>query len=196
MKTEGLEEIVNDSLIVMVNNPAKNVLLYPNNQQMTANMHRSLIGIIPDSSIEALAKKYASSMSESAPDQKRIELKTREKAYGTALPRESIIIIYRDSSHQPLEFRRTKTLLLPVDFTTYNKLMKDPGYDGKLISTSTSKGKLFFLVKQLTTLYRFDKINYNVHMPPVKEDERVIKKSNGDYEVAKGFEQYVLSKEF
>ena len=74
--------------------------------------------------------------------------------------------------------------------------MKDPGYDGKLISTSTSEGKLFFLVKQITTLYRFDKINYKVQLPPVKEDDRVIRKNNGDYQAAKGFEQYVLSKEF
>jgi hypothetical protein len=196
MKTEGLEEIVNDSLIVMVNNAGKNVLLYPNNQQLIANMERSLIAIMPDSSIEAMAKKYSSSVLQSAHDQKRIELKSREKAYGTKLPRESIIIIYRVSSDQPLEFRRTKTLLLPIDSPTYHKLIKDPRYDENLVSTSTSKGKLFFLVKELTTSYHFNKINYNVQLPPVKEDDRVIKKSNGDYEVAKGFEEYVLSKEF
>lgn len=196
MKMEGLEEIVNDSLIVMVNNAGKNVLLYPNNQQQIVNMKRALTAIMPDSSIEAIAKKYTSSVSKSAHDQKRIELKSREKAYGTTLPRESIIIIYRDSSHQPLEFRRTKTLLLPIDSTTYNKLIKEPGYDENLVSPSASKGKLFFLVKELTTSYRFNKINYNVQLPPVRETDRVIKKSNGDYEAAKGFEQYLLSKEF
>lgn len=196
MKTEGLEEIVNDSLIVMVNNPAKNVLLYLNNQQLIVNMERSVIAIMPDSSIEALAKKYTSWISESGHDQKRIELKSREIAYGTNLPRESIIITYRASSHQPLEFRRTKTLLLPIDITTYNNLKKYPGYDGKLVSTSPSKGKLLFLVKELTTSYRFDKINYNVQLTPVKEDDRVIKKANGDYQTAKGFEEYLLTKEF
>jgi hypothetical protein len=196
MKTEGLEEIVNDSLIVMVNNPAKNVLLYPNNQQLIVNMEKSAIAIMPDSSIEALAKKYASSVSASGKDQKRIELKSREIVFGTTLHRESIMISYRVSTHQPLEFRRTKTLLLPMDSATYNNLMKDPAYDGKLVRTSASQGNLFFLVKELTTSYRFDKINYNVQLPPVKENDRVIKEPNGDYVVAKGFEEYVLSKEF
>jgi hypothetical protein len=196
MKSEGLEEIVNDSLIVMVNNPAKNVLLYPNNQEIIVNMEKSAMPIMPDSSIEALAKKYASSVSTLSQDQKRIELKSREIVYGTALPRESIIIIYRGSSFQPIEFRRTKTLLLPMDSATYNSLMKDPAYDGKLVSTSVSQGNLFFLVKELTTSYRFDKINYGVQSPPVTENNRVIKGPNGDYIVAKGFEEYVLSKEF
>ena len=151
---------------------------------------------MPDFSIEALAKKYASWISGSGHDQKRIELKSREIAYGTELPSESIIITYRASSHQPLEFRRTKTLLLPINFTTYNKLMKEPAYDGKLVSSPASKGKFFFLVKELTTSYHFDKINYNVKLPPVKEDDRVLKKTNGQYEMAKGFEEYVLTKEF
>ena len=74
--------------------------------------------------------------------------------------------------------------------------MKDPGYDGKLVSTAVSEGNVFFLVKELTTSYRFDKINYDVQLPPVKEDYRVIKKTNGDYQTAKGFEEYLLTKEF
>lgn len=196
MKTEGLEEIVNDSLIVMVNNPAKNILLYPNNQQLIFNMEKSVVAIMPDSSIEKLAKKYASLVSASGRDQKRIELKSREIVYGTALPTESIIITYRVSSHQPLEFWRTKAVLLPMDSVTYNKLKVDPGYDGKLVSTSASHKNLFFLVKELTTSYRFDKINYNVQLPPVKENDRIIKEPDGEYVLAKGFEEYVLSKEF
>lgn len=196
MKAEGLEEIVNDSLIIMVNNPAKSILLYRNNQDIVNSFEKSLVRIIPDSSIDLLAKKYGSSVYASGKDQNKIELKSREVVYGTAFPKESISVTYRISSHQPVEFKRTRTLLGPVDSASYNGLIKDPAYDGMLVATSTSQGDVFFFVKELTTSFRFDKIDYNVKFPPVKEEERVIKQPDGGYAMAKGFQEYVVKKEF
>lgn len=196
MKAEGLEEIVNDSLMIMVNNPAKTVLLYRSNRGIIANMEKSVTRIMPDSSIDALAKKYASSIFSFGEDKNRIELRSREKVYGTAFPKESVVVTYRVSAHQPIEFRRTKALLVPVDSIAYNGLMSDPAFDGKLISTTTSLGNVFFIVKEVTTSFRFDKIDYGVKLPPVRENDRVTMQPNGEYVMAKGFEDYTLTKEF
>ncbi|HVM86672.1 MAG TPA: hypothetical protein VMT76_00695 [Puia sp.] len=196
LKAEGLEEIVNDSLMIMVNNPAKTVLLYHNNQDIISNMEKSVMAIMPDSSIDALAKKYASSISPDGKDKNRIELKSRMKVYGTAFPKESVVVSYRVSIHQPIEFSRTKTLLAPVDSISYHGLMKDPAFDGKLVSASTSAGNVFFIVKEVTTSFRFDKIDHDVKLPPVTGNERVTRQANGEYVMAKGFEDYTLTKEF
>lgn len=196
MKAEGLEEIVNDSLMIMINNPAKTALLYHNNGNIISSMEKSVMAIMPDSSIEALAKKYASSISSAEKDKNRIELKSREKVYGTAFPKESVVVTYRLSTYQPIEFRRTKTLLVPVDSITYHGLMKDPAFDGKLVSASSSAGNIFFIAKQVTTSLRFDKIDYDLKLPPVTGNDRVIMQPNGEYVMAKGFEDYTLTKEF
>jgi len=196
MKAEGLEEIVNDSLIIMVNNPAKSILLYRNNQDIVNSFEKTLVRIIPDSSIDLLAKKYGSSVFASGKDQNEIRLKSRETIYGTAFPKESISVRYRISSHQPVEFRRTRTLLEPVDSASYSGLIKDPAYDGMLVTTSTLRGDVFFFVKELTTSFRFDKIDYNIKSHPVKEEERLIRQPDGSYTVAKGFEEYMITKEF
>lgn len=195
MKTEGLEQIVNDSMIVLVNNPGRTILLYPNNRQLIMIMEQSAMAIVPDSSIERLAKKYVSFTEISGQDEKRIELRSRNMVYGTQLPSESLIVTYNVLSHQPLEFKRARTLLVPIDSDTYKRWKNDSMHDGKIISISRPQGDLFFLVKELTTVYRFDKITFDVR-PPVKENDRIIKGTDGNYVVAKGFEQYVLSKEY
>lgn len=196
MQSEGLEEIVNDSMVIMINSQTKQIVLYPNNQQVMKKIEKTVSMFIPDSTIEALSNQYGSMITDEGENKKRIELKSRELVYGTTLLKESVTVFYHSSSHEPIEFNRTKVRLVPLDSTVYSSLQKDEQYKGQLVSASAVNGNLFFLAKALTTKCIFKKIDYAVKNAPVGEGDRIVKSGNGDYIPAKGFEEYVLSKQF
>ena len=196
MYSEGLEEIVNDSLLIMVNNQTKEILIYPNDKQTKKNIEKSVSMFMPDSSIEIWARNYTSGIQDLGKNVKKIEIQSRENVSGTKFPKELITITYHQQPYEPLEFIRTKVNLLFADSTIYAGLQKNIAYAGKLVSSLSEKGNFFFLAKELTTTYSFKSINYNIQISPVNEQDRIVRGENGNYLPAKGFEEYVLTKEF
>ena len=123
----------------------------------------------------------------------RLTLTSRELVHGTDRPREVVQVIYQSSSYELVEFRQIRTSLVPVDSAVFNQLEKEQAYNGKLVTSATGKGRLFFTTKELTTTCRFDKIDYALMHAPVTEGDRVEKMADGTYRPAKGFEDYVLT---
>lgn len=196
MQAEGLEEIINDSLMVLVNHKTKQIALYPNTQDIMKNIEKSASMFIPDSSVKNLARKYFSTLVSVGQNKWKIELRSKDMVYGTRFSKESINVTYKKNTYETSQFSQTKVNLLPVDSTVYNKLRTDEQNTNRLISFKSSKGNLFFLVKELTTTYTFKKVDYNILKPFAQEQDRVVKTNDGSYMLAKGFEEYVLTKEF
>lgn len=193
MQAEGLEEISNDSVVVMVNKPAKRMMVYPHNHQVGSSIEKTISMFMPDSSIQALSRRYSSELENAGEGKRQLTLTSRELVYGTDIPRETVRVIYHPSSHELAEFKQIKTSLVPVDSSVFGGLQKEQAYNGKLVTSSTNKGKLFFVAKELTITCRFDKIDYGLKHSPVTEGDRVEKMADGKYRPAKGFEDYVLT---
>lgn len=196
MQAEGLEEISNDSVMVMVNKPAKRMIVSRHNHQVSSSIERTISMFMPDSSTQELAKRYSSAIENAGGGKKQLTLTSREFVYGTGIPRETVRVIYRHPSYELVEFKQIKTSLVPVDAAVFDSLQKEQAYHGKIVSSSINKGKLFFLAKELTITCRFDKIDYELKHPPVAERDRVEKTADGSYKPAKGFEEYVLTNQF
>lgn len=196
MSAEGLEEIRNDSVVVIVNNPTRRIMVYPNNHQAAPGIEKAISMFTPDSSLKALSNRYSSMLEGAGNGKKQITLTSRELVYGTAMPKEIVRIVYRESGYELVTFRQTKTSLVPLDAGVYRHLEHEPAYRGKLVSSTTAKGKLFFLAKEQTITCSFDKIDYEWKHPPVTERDRVEKTADGNYRPVKGFEDYILSNPF
>jgi hypothetical protein len=196
MQTDGLEEIANDSFIVMVNNQAKQILLYQNNRQIMQKMESGFSTILPDSSQQYLSKTYSSDIQDMDAGRKKIVLRSREVISGTNFPKETVTLLYQPASYEGTELNQVKLKLLPVDSAVYASLVNNKEYEGKLLKSSSKMGDVFFMVKKQNTTYKFKNIDYKVQSPPVKPEDRIQKAGNGNYIPAKGFEEYVLSKEF
>ncbi|PWU02590.1 MAG: hypothetical protein C5B52_05045 [Bacteroidetes bacterium] len=196
MSAEGMEEILNDSLMVLVNHPAKQIVIYPNRQQLSQQMEKTIALFSVDSSKITMEKRYISQWRDLENDVRRILLRSREKISGTDFSKETISIDYSASSYQYLSFSQTKEQLLPVDAAVYASKGTDPTYAGRLLARSTQEGNLYFLVKELTTTYKFEKIVYDIKKAPVLQQDRIVKNADGNYEATKGFEEYNVSQEF
>jgi hypothetical protein len=194
MQTEGLEQIANDSLIVMVNIPAKQIVVNANTQPLAKNIATAVTMFMPDSTAEAVNKKYYSTVTQTGKSSRLISLKTKELVYGTVFPKETISVSYHSVSYETAEYTRTKVRLLPVDSVVYASFIKNNQHSGRLVSSTSDRGTLYFLAKEVTTTYQFKKIRHDVPAPPAGEQDRVVKKADGSFMPAKGFEQYELSK--
>lgn len=195
-QSEGMEQIVNDSLIIVVNHPVKQITIYRNEQPVKNSIQKSLNAFLPDSSIERLAKGYSSTMKAEGQNKNRIELQNRAVVYGTTFPKEKIEVLYKQNNYEPIELLQRKCSLVPIDSITYAALLKDQTYSGKLVSSPAGKGNAFFIVKELKTLYSFKKVQVNVPHPPVQQQDRISIDENGDYIPVNRYKEYLLSKEF
>jgi hypothetical protein len=197
MKAEGLEQIANDSLVVMVNNEAKMIKLYSNTGQLLNNLQKSVSMFMPDSSLQKLAQRYSATTQNREKNVRQIALQSREKIFGTDLFKETISITYKAGTYEPLSFEQSRRILLPVDSTVYQtSLSGNATYVGRLISAKANAGNLYFVVRDQNTVCRFIKINHDSQTPPLREQDRVLKEADGSYQPAKGFEDYMVSKEF
>jgi len=196
IQAKGMEQIANDTILVLVNNEAKMINLYPNNGQLLEYMEKMLSSPIADSSLEKLARQYTGRMEDESKSMKRIELQSRDKIFGTDLSRETIKITYQANTHQPVMYSRSKLSLLPVDSVVYSMMADDSHYTGRMVSTKKNEGNLFFIVKEQITRCQFSQVTHDQQTPPVREQDRIVKTTNGGYEPAEGFKDYLVMKEF
>ena len=195
MQAEGMEQIANDSLIVIVNHEAKMIRIYSNQGPLLQKLQSFVTMFIPDSSLEKLAQRYSATIAEEGTNTKRVTLQSRDRVPGVDAPKEVIHVSYDGTTYLPLTYHQAKLGLMPVDSTTYSQLKNDTVYARRLVSTKTKAGNLFLVVKEKITECSFVHIGHEQKTPPAREQDRVIRTANGEYEPAKGYEGYMVSRD-
>lgn len=196
MQAGEMEQIVNDSLTVLVNNEARIIKVYANTSTLAKGMKRIIPELVHDSSLQLLSQKYSIVIEENGKDEKTMTVQSRSKISGTDFCRESIVITYQSISHLPVSYFRTERSLVPVDSAIYGQMAGDPLYAGRLVSAKTKSSELFFVMKEKTTKCSFTEVSHKEQTPPALQQQRIVKTESGEYVPAKGFEEYLVSKEF
>lgn len=196
MQAEGMEQIANDSVLVLVNNNAHMIRVLSNKGLGSHSQGNNISNsFMPDTSVEKLSQRFISTVQEDGRTNKRIVLQSRDKINGTDLEKEVMDVSYNPDHYQPLQFKQIRRSVLPVDSTNYVELAKDPAWKGRLIISNTKAGQFFFVVKEQVTECNFTSISYEQKTSPVHEQDRVIKTVDGEYQPAKGYEAYNVSLE-
>lgn len=195
MQTGEMEQIVNDSLTILVNKEAKMIKLFYNQNPLAKTMEHIIPAFVPDSSLQKLSLQYIIEIKQKEKEIKEMIVQSRIKISGTDFNKESISITYQSASHQPLNYTRLKRTLLPIDSAVYVQMEADPIYAGRMVKTKTAKGNLFFVMKEKKTECQFGLISHQERIPPALQQQRVVRMENGEYMPAKGFEAYLVSAE-
>lgn len=193
MQAEGMEQIVNDSVVVMVNNETRMINLFPNDGQAFKKFHETMALFVPDSSLQKLAQLYVANRNDEGQGARRIILQSRTSVTGTDHLKEIISITYDATTHRPLAYHHITRSLAPVDSLVYSRLAENSAYNGRLISTKVNHHNLFLVVKEKITDCRFTNISHGIQGPPAREHDRVLRGENGEYGGAKGFENYLVT---
>jgi len=188
-----LEQVVNDSLMLLVSNEMKRMLLYQNDKRGAEQMV-SFIGLqIKDSTLESIGKKFICISHSTDTDTAVIELQSRGKIHQSELPKESIVIRYSRVSKNPYEVVQIQRSLIKISEEQYKSLNTLGIYGGKLLQAEGS----FFVIKEDGSRFLYQSIAHNADMQiPVSVFAKIKKDETGNYVPVKQFEDYVLTINF
>jgi hypothetical protein len=193
IEMEGLEQLVSDSLVLIVNKPAKRMLVYSNAQSVASRLQASTGLFLPDSSLSKLAKRYTAQATAAINDTARFLLESRTNVYNTSIPKETVELVFDNKTNQPISVNTTKRSLIALEQSTYQSLQKEPALANKLLVSPDAAH--YFLVKEQTVVYSYQRISHNDKALPAYIKDRIVRNSTSDgFVAAAGFEEYQITK--
>ncbi len=191
IKYGSMEQIVNDSLMLMISKDQQVMMLYPNTKNVSSQMNSYMGFQLGDSSVVKMANRYASiSLPGDNEHQGIIELKNRLPLPGTDIAKEVITVKYNLQSKEPEQIVYLKRTLVPVDKTEWDSLslQKNPRY--QLVAVKEN----YFLVNERKGTFDYKKINHGDGVKlPVEINDRIARNQQGKLIGVKGFENYYLN---
>jgi hypothetical protein len=196
LSADGLEMILNDSFSLMVNHPGRRMILYETRQPFNQQLLGPLRAFAADSSIQMLARKYQASQEMLAGEQELFRLTSREQVTGTNIPMETVWLIRKTGSVDPVAYGTKHTKLLPVDSVVWAGWQKEAAYAGKLVRMPAPGNRwMYFLAREETTVYEFSAISHRAQRPPVALTDRLQQDAGGQYAPVKEYAAYLFTKE-
>lgn len=189
-----MEQIANDSIILLVSSRLKKMLLYSNHHSVSQQLQASMGWQLKDSSLKRLAAKYASWLKATPGDTAEIVITSRWFVRLTTLPGETIRVRYNPVNFQPYEIRQVKRSLRPVTEDGYRLLLQQPQVEKNSLVHSDSS---HYVVREQVSVYRYDRITHvQDYRLPVTIDDRITKDGDGNYKPAGKYESYSLTRGF
>ena len=181
------EQLVNDSLALLVSDKLQRMILYRNVQPLLQRM-RMVTGLqYTDSSLQEMAKRF--SVNREGPGS--IVLFGRDLLYGTSLPKESQELQYDTTSGEPVKVITLKRTLLPLGEEDYKTLTDQYWAKDKLL---TIEGKGQYLIREQTSTFIYRKMTHDGSMIiPVSFNDRIVKDTAGVFTPVKAYEQYAIT---
>jgi hypothetical protein len=185
------EQLVNDSMALLVSNQLQRMILYSNAQPVLQRM-KAITGVVQqDSSLRGMAGSFTAQMSTTDQQTGTITLTGRGLLYGTSLPKESVELSYNKETMEPLKVTTLKRALLPLKEDEYKMLSEKAEMAGKLV-TNADKGH--FLVKEQSVSFIYKKIGHDAAMAvPATIADRLIKDDQGQFIPVKTYEGYAVT---
>jgi hypothetical protein len=191
IRLNDAEQMVNDSMALLVSDKLQRMVLYSDAQPVLQHMKTVLRRLAGDSSVQQLAKKYKAQLT--SPDQQMatIALIGRELVYGTSLPKESVEMQYDTRTKEPLQVITTRRTLIRITEENYKILSSDASFNG-LLQAPEEKG--YFVVKEQTATFTYKTIKHDADMKlPAGIADRLTRNETGGYVPVKKYEQYAVT---
>ena len=185
------EQLVNDSMTLLVSDKLQRMILYSHAQPILQQM-QAINGMQwTDSSLTEMAKRFTAQYTSPAENVTAIVLTGRNILYGTTLPKESVELQYHPDTKEPIKVTTVKRTLLPLTEEDYNTLSSQGNIADKLI---TIEGKGHYLVKEQVGAFVYNKIGHDAGMAiPATIADRLVKNEQGEFTPVKAYEAYAVT---
>ncbi len=183
------EQLVNDSLALLVSNELQQMILYTNAGPIVAQMKRMMGASLPDSSVQKLGERYKSAATE-AGEIRSIMLESRLPIYSTSMPKERIELRYDKKTKMPLQVITIQRQLIKIDSIQFAGLGGMKAYEGYLIHV----GEGYFMIQEKMTTYEYKKVEQaTLAKIPVLLSDRIRRTETGEYIPVPGFASYKMT---
>lgn len=191
LKASEFEQMVNDSMALLIDNSTRHMVLYEQAAAVIQRMRKAMtLSFFPDSSLQYLAGRYTASKERGEKDTEKLILSGRLLIPGTDLPRDLVEMMYSPVKKQPVQVRTIQRMLFPVDAETYQQLEVEKRLEGKRIKNLEG----YFIVREQVTEYLFKQIEHSANRAvPFVISDRIVKTGEGQYTPAGEFSQYKLT---
>jgi hypothetical protein len=189
-----LEQIANDSLMLLVSKKQKKMLLYRHHRSVADQLLAYMGWQIKDSSLVRLAGRYKVRSVPYGKDTTAIEISAKGVLKLTTLPKEELLVRYNPASFEPYEVRQVKRTLMRITEAAYRQLAAEPEDDKhRLVHADSS----YYIVREQSSVYRYDRIAHQRDAAlPVTIADRIRKGVTGEYQPVGGYEGFAVSREF
>jgi hypothetical protein len=186
---DGLEQLANDSLLLVVNPRTKRMLLYPNHHNVAARLQ--LLGReLQDSTVPQLARNYFIGDQKKVRDTAIITLESRHSLANTSVPAGELQVGYEPATRRPYKITTVDRRLVPVSDSIYKSVLNRPEWTGMTVAINDSS---FFLIREVTRVIYFRKIDHQEATdPPVRISDRIAADLTGVYRPVKDFASFRL----
>ncbi len=190
-----VEQVVTDSLMLLVSNDLKRMMVYNTTGRSVPSQLQQYIGFqFKDSSLLRIAEKYTVSLIPSGKKNAGIEVNSRSFLYHTSLPKETIRVEYDEASSLPSGIVQLKRSLLPIDAVSYRAFSQKPEWADKLVAGPDSS---FYIIKEQSAEFVYENIAHVAGIQlPVKISDRIRQEVPGRYAPAKAYQDYQLTQNF
>lgn len=190
MQLGELEQLVTDSLAVLVSSRLQRIIVNTDPGPWRKQMQNFSAALLKNASIESLSKKYKS-LIKTGDDTSSIELDSRDLLYGTFVSKEAIKIIYNTRTNKPASVVSINRRLLPLNDAGYQRLKSQPSME-KFLLAIEDKG--YFLIKEQATSFVYKSVEQNMDIKiPVSISDRIVKNAKGEFEPVNAFKDYVIT---
>jgi len=192
MRFGDAEQLVNDSLALLVNDKIQRMILFTNAQPVLQRMKAMAGGQWQqDSSLLQLAEKFSAQRLAQQQNKGIILLTARRLLHGTTLPGETIEFQYDAATKGPVQVITTKRSLFPVTEEVYKALSSRPEMEGKLITLQENK---YYVVKEQQAGFVYKKIAHDLNMQlPAIITDRLIRNEEGGFKPVSAYQQYAVT---
>jgi len=188
-----IEQVVNDSLMLMISHNAKRMALFPVNISVADQLKKIAGFQLKDSSIQQMSKGYGITQTTDGKNGV-LTLVRRKPLPQTHLVQESIELKYDEQTRKPITVTQVNRSLTEIDSTTFEAYLKQPGFSDKVIKTADGD---YLLIVEHTAIYAYTRITNEASLPlPVRIEDCIGKTADGEYTPVKAYSGFMFSKNF
>lgn len=188
-----LEQIVDDSVMLLISNKLKRMMVYPNHRPVSDQLKKYLGIQFKDSSLLQIAAKYTASLSMEK-ETPWVEVRSRTMVYHTSLPGESIRVRYNPADSIPSGVVQLKRSLIPISQSTYEDMKGRAEYEGRLVAGPDNN---FFLIKEHVSTFSYVEIAHRMGVKlPATIGDRIVADARGKYMPVKAYHDFLLTQNF
>jgi hypothetical protein len=186
-----MEQVINDSMALIVSDQAKAMILYTNAGKVAQRMREFMSLPLPDSSIDKMTEKYWAVSSAPSKGLRKIELNNRKPVYGTSVSKETLLLEYDSKEMIPKQLIATYRTLIPLDTSEYNQLRQEGISKEDLLELKEG----YYLIKKMVHSFVFVKVEkQTTRKSPVAITDRIEKSETNEYRPVKKYDTYYLTR--
>lgn len=191
-----VEQVVNDSLVLVIMKDIKQMTLSANSTPVSAWLNAMIAQPLQDTSALKFAAVYTVKMNKAAGGANEITIASRELLEGAGLPLVGISVLYNTSSKLPEKVVTVRRGLTKIPAGGDKDNANKTAVVTRPEKTITIAGKGDFIVKEERAEIVYNKITHaeNVQLP-VTITDRVVQVHEKNFEPVKAYQNYHLSQD-